>query len=155
MPRVIGFDYPLDSQLHLDEAGLSIDRHESGVYEVTTATGHNEKHWPDGSYIIFGPDTTSKNMSAIQGKGQPWSVPEGSSINMVVHLAQGVDITIENGKLTATNLTVGAGGHAVALADVLLAWANGHTHTSENPGSATSAPIQTLSGVAATKLTTS
>lgn len=153
MPRVIGFDLPLDSQLHLNEPGLAVDRHESGIYEVKTASGHHERHYPDGSYVIFGSDIAPKDMAAIQGRGQAWNVPTVASINMIIHLAQGVDITIEDGKLMVSNLIVGSGGHAVALADVLTTWANNHTHTTSMGD--TSVPNQTLSGVAAAKLTTS
>lgn len=106
-PRVIGFDFPVDSQLHLDEDGLSVNVHESGVYTLITKEGHHETHYPDGSYVVYGPDTTSKDMSSIQGNGQAWN-PATSTINtnMTIHLVQGVTIQAQNGTLTINGGTL-------------------------------------------------
>jgi hypothetical protein len=107
-PRVVGFDFPVDSQLHLDEDGLSVDVHESGVYSVITQEGHHETHYPDGSYVIYGPDTSPKDMASIQGNGQAWN-PKTSTThtNMTIRLAQGVTIQATNGNVDITCNTNG------------------------------------------------
>lgn len=100
-PRVIGFDFPVDSQMHLNEPGLLVNRHESGIYNLITADGNYETNYPDGSYLIYGPATTPKDMTAIQGNGQTWNVPSADNkINLTLHLAQGFDLSIVNGKLS-------------------------------------------------------
>jgi len=100
-PRVIGFDFPLDSQLHLNEDGLYVWRHESGIYEIITKEGHHETHYPDGSYVIYGPDSSPKDLSSIRGRGQAWNPPTSSTpMSLTVHMAGGVTLSASNGVLT-------------------------------------------------------
>lgn len=96
-PRVIGFSFPRDAQMHVNEQGLAMFRHESGVYALMDKNGHHEIHYPDGSYIIAATDTTPKTVTS---NGQPWNVPAAPNINLTVHLAQGVDITVSGKKMT-------------------------------------------------------
>ncbi|KIL42084.1 hypothetical protein SD70_02555 [Gordoniibacillus kamchatkensis] len=104
-PRVIGFSFPLDAQMHINEQGLAMFRHESGVYSLIDKTGHHETHYPDGSYIIAAPDTSPK---PIGSEGQPWNPPTGApNINITIHLAQGFDISIKNGVLSLAGGTKG------------------------------------------------
>lgn len=122
-PRVIGFSFPIDAQMHINELGLAMFRHESGVYSLIDKNGHHEIHYPDGSYVIAATDTTPKTMKS-GSQAQAWSTPTSASINVTIHLAQGVDITIQNGKisLTATQIDLitntlnlgGTGGAAIA-----------------------------------------
>lgn len=98
-PRVIGFSFPANSQMHINELGLAMFRHESGVYSLIDKTGHHETHYPDGSYIIAGTATTPKQVDS-GAKAQTWGTPEAANINLTIHLTQGVDITIKDGKLT-------------------------------------------------------
>lgn len=98
-PRVIGFTFPTDSQLHIDELGLALFRHESGVYSLIDKDGHHETHYPDGSYIIAGTDLTPKDMQSSKN-AQDWSIPDAPNIDMKIHLAQGVDIIIKDNKIT-------------------------------------------------------
>lgn len=110
MPRVIAFDFPRDSQMHLNEAGLYTKLHESGVYEIITKDGHHETHYPDGSYVIYGPDTSPKDMNSIQGKGQAWNpLTTTTPINMTIHLVQGITIQASGG-----NLVINSGTASVA-----------------------------------------
>lgn len=78
-PRVIGFSLPTDAQMHIDEQGLALFRHESGVYFLVDKAGHFEVHYPDGSYIVAGPDTNAK---AMQSSAQAWNIPTAPAINM-------------------------------------------------------------------------
>lgn len=105
-PRVTGFDLPINSQMHLKEQGLAITRHESGIYEVIDKNGHHETHYPDGSYVIYATDSTSKNMGALKGNGQAWSVPTSSSkTKLTMHLSEGIDITSDgSGNLKVTTV---------------------------------------------------
>lgn len=91
-PRVIGFSFPLDAQMHINELGLAMFRHESGVYSLIDITGHHETHYPDGSYVIASSDTTPKTVN--------WTTPAGSNIDLKIHLTQGVDVTITNKTVT-------------------------------------------------------
>jgi hypothetical protein len=125
-PRVIGFTFPTDSQMHLDEQGLSIFRHESGVYSLIDKTGHQETHYPDGSYIIASSESTPAPKTIKSGKSaQKWKTPSNApNVNIAIHLASGVDITIKDGKVTMTATQVdivantvnlgGAGGASIA-----------------------------------------
>jgi hypothetical protein len=117
-PRVIGFSLPIDSQMHINELGLAMFRHESGVYSLIDINGHHETHYPDGSYIIAGKDLNPKQMDT-GSKAQSWETPTAPNIDMKIHLAQGVDITIQNGKIVLSagqaSLTVdGVGGTVTA-----------------------------------------
>jgi len=114
-PRVIGFDFPLDSQLHLDESGLSVNSHESGVYTVITKGGHHETHYPDGSYIIYGPNEASKDMTAIKGRGKNWSPATTTTHGILtINLAQGLIIQAKEGVLTLNGKRVAVSGDAVS-----------------------------------------
>lgn len=127
-PRVIGFDFPIDSQLHLDEDGLSVDVHESGIYSVITKEGHHETHYPDGSYVIYGPDTTSKDMTAIQGNGQAWKPSTTTTqTNMTIHLAQGVTIQTQNGTLSIN----GGTADVARVGDSVQVTISGTTYTGQ------------------------
>jgi hypothetical protein len=90
-PRVIGFSLPLDAQMHVNEQGMAMFRHESGVYSLVDKNGHFEIHYPDGSYIIAGPDADSKN---ITSSGQPWSIPGKPAINIKISHSSGSFIAI-------------------------------------------------------------
>jgi len=103
-PRVIGFSFPQDAQMHIDEQGLSMFRHESGMYSLIDGKGHHETHYPDGSYIIAATDTVPKS---IISKGQAWSIPTAPNINLTIHLAQGFDISIQGGVLKLAGGTEG------------------------------------------------
>lgn len=114
-PRVIGFDFPIDSQLHLNEEGLYVNSHESGVYTVITKEGHHETHYPDGSFIVYGPNEVSKDMSAIQGKGKAWApatTPDAGTLT--INLAQGLIIQAKNGTITVNGRRVALSGDAVS-----------------------------------------
>ncbi|GIM45250.1 hypothetical protein DNHGIG_07990 [Collibacillus ludicampi] len=101
VPRVIGFTFPNDAQMHVNELGLAMFRHESGVYSLIDKNGHHEIHYPDGSYIIFGPDTTPKTL-ATGDQAQEWNPPNTTTpINLTINLAQqGVTISVQNGNVT-------------------------------------------------------
>lgn len=130
-PRVMGFDFPLDSQMNLDEEGLYTFRHESGIYEVITKEGHHEMHYPDGSYVIYGPDTTPKDMTSIQGDGQSWKPPTTSTpMSLTVSLADGVTISASNGVLT-----INGGTESVArVNDTISVDVGGTTYTGKITG---------------------
>lgn len=131
-PRVIGFDFPLDSQMHLNEDGLYTFRHESGVYEVITKEGHHETHYPDGSYIIYGPDTTPKDMTKIKGNGQNWKTKTTSPMSLTINLAGGVTISASNGVLS-----INGGTNEVArVNDAIEVTVNGTTYTGQITGGA-------------------
>lgn len=119
-PRVIGFSFPADSQMHIDEIGLAMFRHESGVYSLIDKDGHHETHYPDGSYIIASSDA-SPSPKEIESKGQAWDIPEGDNINIRIHLAQGVDITISNGEIniSATKIKLGGSSGVARVGDTV------------------------------------
>ncbi len=158
--KILGFFNPAQTEMSFSTLGIKVDRHESGVYHITLPNGHDETHYPDGSYIVAG-DTTSHDMTL---ENSNWSPPtQGIKMPFVFHHSSGTVIQIDaTGKVTVTsvngvvfnNLTVGSGGHAVALADILTTWLNGHTHTSAASGSPTSAPITPVSGISSASLTT-
>lgn len=160
-PVVLGFFTPAQNEMTFQTLGIKVDRHESGVYHVTLPTGHDERHFPDGSYFVVG-DTQSYDMTA---ENQNWNPPTQSSPAPVVfHHASGTTITIQPSGAVQINsvagislstTSVGQGTHPVAFADVLQSWLNGHTHTSANAGSPTSPPISPVSGISAASLTAS
>lgn len=90
-PRVIGFSFPLDAQMHVNEQGLAMFRHESGVYSLVDQAGHFEIHYPDGSFIVAGPEDESKD---ITSSGQPWSIPDQPAINIKISHSSGSFIAI-------------------------------------------------------------
>jgi hypothetical protein len=106
-PRVVGFSFPKDAQLHVNEQGLAMFRHESGMYWLVDKNGHFEIHYPDGSFIVAGPDTSAK---VITSSGQAWKTPAASAINIKIshssgsYFAIGTDglITIKGKTLTQT-----------------------------------------------------
>ncbi len=152
---------PAQSEMRFTSPGIRVDRHESGQYRVTLASGHDEQMWPDGTYFVIG-DTTPHDM---QQESPTWNPPtQPSPAPVVFHHSSGFEITVQpNGDTTINipdslnlsgNVSVGSGSHPVALADVLLSWLNGHTHDAPSGGGTTSAPITPVSGIAASKLTT-
>lgn len=98
-PRVIGFSLPIDSNMHIDEQGLALFKHESGVYTLIDKDGNHEIVYPDGSYIVAGSITAPKELFVGEG-AQMWDTPDVPPINLTIHLAQGVDITITNKTIT-------------------------------------------------------
>ena len=152
-PKILGFFNPQQTEMSFKSLGLQCSRHESGIYNITLPNGHDEKHFPDGSYIVFG-DTTSHDMTT---ENENWNPPTQSTpIPMALHHSSGTTIHIDtSGNISVSNLTIGSGGHAVALADILTTWLNSHTHTSSTAGSPTSAPNTPVSGISSTNLTTS
>jgi hypothetical protein len=101
-PRVIGFVFPNDAQMHIDELGLALFRHESGVYTLIDKNGHHEVHYPDGSYIIASPESspTPKQLTSSD-QAQDWNVPTSQNpVNLVISLSQGITIIAKNGVLT-------------------------------------------------------
>lgn len=93
-PRVIGFSFPQDAQMHVNEEGLSIFRHESGVYELIDQQGHHETHYPDGSYLIIAQDTSPKTV-LVGPKAQEWNPKSGAQpVNFMFKHSTGSSITI-------------------------------------------------------------
>lgn len=97
-PRVIGFSFPLDAQMHVNELGLALFRHESGVYSLIDKSGHHETHYPDGSYIIASTEEDPAPKELIS-EGQTWDIPQGDNVNLKIHLAQGVDIKVSGNQI--------------------------------------------------------
>lgn len=119
-PRVIGFSFPLDSQMHVEEEGLALFRHESGVYSLIDQNGHHEIHYPDGSYIIMAPDSTPKSLSTGP-QAQNWNVRNnGSPVNLTIHLSQGVTVSISGGNVSISgaqqiNLSAQQSGNSASI----------------------------------------
>ncbi len=151
-PKVLGFFNPEQTEMNFKTLGLKVDRHESGIYHITLPEGHDEIHYPDGSYIVVG-NTASHDMTS---ENPAWSPPtQMTPMPMVIHHSSGLMIEIDStGKFSVSNLAIGSGSHPVALADLLTTWLNNHTHTSAASGSPTSVPITPVSGISSTKLTT-
>jgi hypothetical protein len=114
-PRVIGFSFPIDAQMHVNEIGLALFRHESGIYSLIDKSGHHETHYPDGSYVIASSEVDPIPKELIS-EGQSWQVPSGNDINIKIHLAQGVDVVIANGEISisATSIKLNGGTKGVA-----------------------------------------
>ncbi|UOF90760.1 hypothetical protein LSG31_00310 [Fodinisporobacter ferrooxydans] len=100
-PRCIGFSFPNDAQMHIDEQGLAMFRHESGVYSLTDKSGHHEIHFPDGSYMIMAEDTNPRTLTSGE-QVQPWNPPTTTTpYNLTINLAQqGITISVQNGNVT-------------------------------------------------------
>lgn len=153
-PVVRGFFLPGQNMMAMP-VGTKVDLHESGAYRITTADPTDQFVWPDGSYLSVG-STTAVDMTQLNPNWNPPTVE--APLPVVLHHASGVNIEISPaGVISLTgSVAVGAGGHPVALADLLIAYLASHTHTAPSGGGPTSAPIQTPpSDIAATALTTS
>lgn len=160
-PKILGFFNPAQSEMTLSTLGAKLDRHESGVYHITLPTGHDEVHYPDGSYFVVG-DTTSHDMTS---ENSAWNPPTQSSpMPIVFHHASGLSFEVQsNGDMTINipaslnlsgSVSVGSGSHSVALADIIQSIFNSHTHTAPSGGGATSVPNTPMSGIGSVKLTT-
>lgn len=90
-PRVIGFSFPKNAQMHINEQGLAMFRHESGVYSLIDKNGHHETHYPDGSYLIVAQDTTPRTLTS---SGQTWNTPTRPPVNFIFKHSSGSYISI-------------------------------------------------------------
>jgi len=164
-PIITGFFLPAQNEMSFQTPGIKVDRHESGIYHITLPSGHDEWHFPDGSYLVVG-DTTTYDMTT---ENPNWNPPtQSTAVPIVLNHSSGTTIKIlPSGEVEINSVagitlsasaiasaTVGTGAHPVAFADVLASWLSSHTHTSEAAGSPTSTPIQSLPTIAATNLTT-
>jgi len=91
-PICLGFLPPLQSQMFLSTEGARLDLHESGVYRVTLPDWHDEMHWPDGTYLIVGSDTTPHDMTTENPGWKPNTEVTGS---VTLHHASGAEIQID------------------------------------------------------------
>jgi len=90
-PAILGFLPPQTSEvLHASE-GLRVGLHESGVYWVTTSGAHDERHYPDGTAIIVGPDTEPYDMAA---ENPSWKPPTTGALNYTVLHSTGARLQI-------------------------------------------------------------
>lgn len=94
-PIILGFLPDPDGQMVFTTPGLAVWRHESGVYHVTSPTvgQHDEWHWPDGSVLVVGTDTSPL---AMIGENTAWDPPTMSTPASVTFThASGASFTID------------------------------------------------------------
>ena len=142
-PVCIGFMNPLDSQARSNTVGTEVHVHESGHYQVTTAAGHHEIHFPDGGYVIVSTDTAPLNMTADNPK---WSTKTSAqNLNLTINVKGNISITV-NGTATvnATDVylgtTTGAGTAVARLGDAV------QVNTTTGTGTITSGSSKVFSG---------
>lgn len=90
-PLIIGSIPSRVGQMLTTTPGIALERHESGVYRVTTPAGHDELHWPDGTFLTVGQDTTSYDMTA---ENAAWNPPTLPALNVVLKHSSGASLTI-------------------------------------------------------------
>ena len=113
------FVLPEGSQMLFETPGIRVDRHESGVYRVTlpTAGQHDEIHWPDGTYLLVGANTTPHPMTT---ENPAWNPPTASAGSWTLHHASGASVQIApDGTITVNaasgqDLVLNGGTAAVA-----------------------------------------
>jgi len=89
-PIVLGFLNPFSQNTRSSQVGDHVSVHESGVYQITTQSGHYEFHLPDGSYIIFATDSTPINMQSKNANWNPKTTT--TSYNVTVNVNGAVTI---------------------------------------------------------------
>lgn len=154
-PKILGFFNPQQTEMSFSTLGLQCSRHESGVYDIILPSGFSEKHFPDGSYIASG-GTSSYDMKQ---ENPNWNPPtQNTPMPFTFHHSSGTTIEIDTtGKLTINPVNgVEIGGtEAVALANLVQAAFNSHTHNAPSGGGTTSGPTPNMSNIASSNLTTS
>ncbi len=106
-PIILGFLPTSDGQMVFQTPGIAVWRHESGVYRVTLpAVGqHDEIHWPDGSYLVVGTDTTPHAMTQ---ENAAWAPPTTATPAQVTyHHASGASLTIDSAGAITVNAASG------------------------------------------------
>lgn len=148
---ILGFvQPPINEQMVFATQGLDVDRHESDVWSLRTPDGATEVHYPDGTYLRVGATLAPHDMAAENPKWAPKT--NGTAVQFEFRHSSGFTITFDG-----TKVAIGAGTqHTVALADLLVAAFNAHTH-GETGGGNTGTPNQqmTASSIEATSLTSS
>ena len=103
-PIILGFLPVSDGQMTFQTPGIAVWRHESGVVHVTLPPvgQHDEWHYPDGSYLVVGSDTTAHDMTT---ENAAWDPPTTDTpANVTFHHASGASFTIDS----AGNIAVSA-----------------------------------------------
>ena len=153
-PIILGFLPDRDGQMVFTTPGLAVWRHESGVYHVTypTVGQHDEWHWPDGSALVVGTDTTPATMT---NENAAWAPPTTSTPAQVTFThASGARLTIDPSGNVAVSaapgktLTFNGGTKGVArIGDtVSVSGSDSAGDTFTATGTITSASTTVLSG---------
>lgn len=146
-PVILGFLPSAAGQMVFTTPGLAVWRHESGVYHVTypTVGQHDEWHWPDGSHLVIGTDTTPATMTDENAR---WAPPTTDTPAHVTYThASGATLTLDpQGNIAVTaapgaTLTFNGGTAGVARVGDAVS-----VDTTTGVGTITSGSTTVLSG---------
>jgi len=104
---IVGFIWPLTTQMLFSEQGLQIERHaESGIYQMLDAAQNYEFVLPDGSYLHWGPEGAPHRSLEYKDVHQSWHIPTASPLEYTLHHVTGTEIDIfSSGELTLHHAT--------------------------------------------------
>ncbi len=101
-PVVLGFLTTLNGQTNVSEVGMKVSLHESGIYHVVNKEGHYELHFPDGSYIIVGQDSSPLDMTSVNPNWNPATTTTPN--NLTAHFQGSVNIIASEFNLNGEQL---------------------------------------------------